>query len=287
MKTPGLFLVAAGAVFCSPLVHAQSILLKDGQTVQTLGIRRDGPSIAAKIKAPNGSEGELGYPVANIARIDFPEPPQRKAATDLLAQNKSEEAIRQLAPALTYYSPFRDVPGNWWTPLAFLQLDALSRLGRDRDVEALAGELAKLGSANPEILRAVKIRQGIALERKGKHVEALALLEPVVKDEDAPPQSTAEAWLNVGAAKLAQRKYQEALLAYLHVPVYTPDRTALLPNSMLGSAIAYQGMDDKTRAEAAFNELIAKYPTSPEAADAKTRLQKMKGPEADKTNSNG
>lgn len=286
MKRPFYLLLAVSLLAPAFPTLAQTLLLKDGSTVQTLGIRRDGDSVAAKVKTPNG-EGEIGYPVGTIVRIDFPDPAQRKQATDLLAQNKPEDALKTLAPVLAYYAPFRDLPGSWWTPLAFLQLDALSRLGRDREVDALSVDLSRVGAANPAILRAVKLRQGIALERKGNHAGAIAALDPILKDEDSPPQDTAEGWIAYGAAQLALRKYEPALLAYLHIPVYTPDRTGLMPAALLGSGIAYVGIDDRPRAESTFKDLIARFPNSPEAANAKSRLEKLNGPQADKANANG
>ena len=280
-------LTAVGLFACAATSQAQTILLRDGQTIATLGVRRDGGSVAAKIKTPSGSEGEIGYPVANIARIEFPEPGVRKTATELLAQNKPEDALRQLAPALTYYAPFRDVPGNWWTPLAFLQVDALSRLGRDADMQATINDLTRLGAANPEILRTVKLRQGIALERKGDHAKALDLLNPIVRDENAPPASVAEGWLAVGGALLGQRNYRDAQLAYLHVPVYSPELTSLMPSALLGSGAALVGLDDKGRATNTFEDLIKRFPNSPEATDARNRLKNLNGPGADKTAAQG
>ena len=287
MKAFPFAFLAALMVVGASAGQAQNLLLKDGQTIATLGLRRDGGTVAAKIKTPSGGEGEVGYPVANIARIEFPDPAVRKAATDLLSQNKPEEALRQLAPVLAYYAPFRDLPGSWWTSLAFLQVDALSRLGRDRDMEAAVTDLSRLGAANPEILRAVKIRQGIALERKGEYAKALDVLNPVVRDENAPPSSVAEGWLAVGGAQLGQRNYRAAQLAYMHVPVYSPELTNLMPSALLGSGAALIGLDDKGRAISTFQDLIARFPNSSEAADAKTRLKNLNGPAADKTESQG
>ena len=272
---------------CAGIGQAQNILLKDGQTIATLGLRRDGETVAAKIKTPSGGEGEIGYPLANIARIEFPDPAVRKTAAELLVQNKAEEALRQLAPVLAYYAPFRDVPGSWWTQLAFLQVDALSRLGREADMQAVVNDLSKLGATNPEILRAVKIRQGISLERKGEYAKALDILNPVVHDEDAPPASVAEGWLAVGGAEIGRRNYRAAQLAYLHVPVYSPELTSLMPSALLGSGAALVGLDDKNRAVSTFEDLINHFPNSPEAADAKNRLKNLNGPNADKTASQG
>ncbi len=229
----------------------------------------------AKIIVPGGGEGEAGFEVANISRVDFPEPGQLKIATGLLAQGRAEEALKQLAPAAAYYAPFRDVPGSHWVALALLQLDAYSRLGRDADADALAAELGRLGAVPPDVQRAITIRKGASLEHGGKHREALAILEPIANDEGAPPQSLPEAWLNIGAANLALGRNQPALLAYLHVPVYVPERALFMAPALLGSAVAYLKLDDKSRARESLQQLVTAYPNSREAAEAKDRLQKL------------
>ena len=260
---------------CAPGVRAQSIHTRDGQVVATQGLRRDGDTLLARVQTAGGSAGEVGYPVANVAHIDFPEPAQLKLAGDLLNAGKTDEAERQLTPILAYYTPFRDLPGNWWTPLALLQADALARLGRDREADALAGDLARFGGSNPDLLRTLKIKGAAAIERRGDHRKALDTLEPIITDKTASLDSLAEAWLTVGSAHLALREYREALLAFLHVPVYTPERALLMPPALLGSAEAYNGLEDGQRAQAALKELVAAYPNAPEAAEARNRLQKI------------
>ena len=156
-----------------------------------------------------------------------------------------------------------------------MQTDALTRLGRDREAEAVVNEIARFGGNNPDLLRAVKIKQAGAVERKGDHHKALEMLTPVVGDLSLPPSSLVEAWLTVGSAHLALRDYKDALLAFLHVPVYAPDKALLMPAALLGSAGAYVGLDDTPRAQAALKELLASYPNSPEAALARDRLQKL------------
>ena len=256
-------------------VQAQNLYLKDGQMITAQGVRREGSTVFTRIQTKDGTQGESGYPVANITRIDFPEPAQLKVASDALNAGHAEEAVRQIAPLLAYYAPFYDVPGNWWTPLALLQTDALTRLGRDREAEAVVTELARFGGANPDVLRAVKIKQAAAVERKGDHRKALEMLTPVVGVLTLPPSSLVEAWLTIGSARLALREYKDALLAFLHVPVYAPDKALLMPPALLGSAGAYTGLDDVPRAQEVLKELLASYPNSPEAAQAKDRLQKL------------
>ena len=266
----------------APAAPLITIYTKDGQTVTTTGVTRSGTAILAQIKLKEGGEGQAGYEVANLARVDFPEPGQLKIASGLLAQGRADDALKQLAPALAYYAPFKDVPGSRWTSLALLQLDAFGRLGRDNEADALAAELGRLGAVPPDAQRAITIRKGAALERGGKHQEALALLEPIARDENAPPQSLPEAWLNLGAAHLALGQDKAALLAYLHVPVYVPERALFMAPALLGSAAAYVKLDDKARAKDSLQQLLKAYPNSREAAEARDRLQKLNGPPAAK-----
>lgn len=257
-----------------------TIYLKDGRNVTTTGVRLAGTALMAKVKLDNGTEGEAGYEVSNLARVDFPDPGQLKIASDLLAQGRADEAVKQLAPALAYYSPFRDLPGSWWTALALTQLDAFSRLGRDGEADALAAELGRLPAAPPAVQRAVKIRQGVSLERGGKHLEALAILEPLAKDEATPPETLPEAWLGMGAANLALGRNKPALLAYLHVPVYVPERALVMAPALLGSAVAYGRLNDNPRAKETLEQLVAAYPNSREATEAKNRLRALSSPQA-------
>ncbi len=261
--------------FLARVSPAQSINLRTGQSVQTQGMRRDGANVFARVQTAGGTVGEVSYPVANIAQIDFPEPPQLRTAGDLLGAGKASDAAAQLTPALAYYVFFRDIKGNWWVPLALLQVDAMSRLGRDREVDALAAELSRMGDVSPESLRTVKFKQAAAMNRRGEYRQALAALKPLVEDKAAPPNELGEGWLAVGSAHLALRDYKDALLAFLHVPVYVPDHALLMPAALLGSAKAYVGLVDKLHAQSALQRLVTDYPNAPEAAEARDRLQKL------------
>ncbi len=274
-RFPLVLVLFAALGMATPDTRAQSITMRDGQIVQALALRRDGETVFARIQTEGGNAGEVGYPVANIARIEFPDPPQLKSAADLLDAGKTADAAVQLGPIVAYYSPFRDIPGNWWLPLAQLQLDAFARQGRDREMEALAAELIRASPTNPGLVRTVKIKQAVAVERRGEHRAALAALEPLVNDKSAPPDELLEGWLAVGSARLALRDYKEALLAFLHVPVYSPDRALLMAPALLGSGRAYVGLEDRTRAQDAWKQLLADYPNSAEATEAKDRLQKL------------
>ncbi|MGZ5503175.1 MAG: hypothetical protein ACXWGY_00810, partial [Chthoniobacterales bacterium] len=116
---------------------AQTIVLKTGQRVETLGVRRSGDKIMGKIEV-GGSAGEVGQPISSIAKIEFPEPQGLKVAADLLSQGQSEKALAEVTPVLAFYEQFRDIPGAWWAQAAVIKVSALAALGRDVEAEPLA-----------------------------------------------------------------------------------------------------------------------------------------------------
>ena len=258
------------------VTRAQTLQLRDGTAVPTLGLRRDGDTLNARVKTNGENVGEVGYPLANVARVDFPEPALLRTAPELLDKGQADEALKQLTPAVAYYAPFYNVPGNYWKPLAVLQLDALAAAHHDKEADAVAAELGRIAGTDPEVVRTLKIREAAVAVHGGDLSKALGILEPIVH-EDAPASALAPAWVQIGAARLAKREFKPALLAYLHVPVYTPERVRLMPTALLGSARAYLGLEDNPRAETSLNELVGTYPAAPEAAEARQQLQKLNG----------
>ena len=255
--------------------HAQSITLKTGQKVETLGVRRDHDMVMGKVKVGAGS-GEVGYNVAQIARIDFPEPRGLKTATDLLGQRQPEKALTEIEPVLAYYGTFKDLPGAWWSQAALVKVTILAALKRDADAEALADEIQKVVS-DPNTARAVRVRLSTGLIRKKEFEKAIAICDAAIKESE-DPQVLADAWIHKGDALSGLKEWDGALLAYLHIPVFYNDQAAFLPPALLGSGRAYWRLDDAARAKKSLGDLIATYPQSPEAAVAQTELQKMQTP---------
>lgn len=252
---------------------AQQILLKSGQRVDTLGLRRDGDTIMGKIRVGN-SNGEIGYQVAAIEKIEFPEPKPLKPAAELLAQGQAEKALAEIDPVVTYYAPFKDIPGAWWAPAALIRMSALSALQRDAEAEPLAAEIQK-NATDPETARAASLRLVTGLIRKQEYDKAAELCDKSIK-ESVQADVLALAWLKKGDVLFAQKTWDEALMAYLHVPVfYSTDKLAM-PQALLGAARAYHRLDDADRARKAFKELTTSYPKSAEATIAQAEMSKIK-----------
>jgi tetratricopeptide (TPR) repeat protein len=278
MKTMRRLSLALALLAAAPAVVAQqpqtgvTIVLKDGKTVTAPRLRRNGANVMVAVQIGAGA-GEVGYAVSSIAKIEFPEPPEIKRARDFLAEGKAGEALGVLRPVMDNQEPFRDVPGNWWQQAAQLKLGALVAAGRDSEAEMLIGQLEQ-SSTDPETLGMAKVQQAASWARKGRHEKALPVYDAALKEAKSR-DTLAFAWLNKGHSLLALRKWEPAILAYLQVPVFYSDSKLLVPQALLGSARAMAGLLDYASATAKYNEIIETFPASPEAATAKTELEKL------------
>jgi hypothetical protein len=258
---------------------AQNIVMKDGKVIATKGLRRSGDTIMATVELPGAEPGkppktgELGYPIAQIAKLDFPEPPQIRASQELIAQGKTTEALAQLEPVVKFYESFRDAPGSWWPAAAIRKAQVLASAGRDKEAEPIIEQLARVGS-DPEIVRAANVQMAVGLVKKGNHTRAMELIQPALK-ESKEPATLAPASVVEGECLLATKEWDDAVLAFVQVPTFYPGEKALMPQSLLGRARAHFGMDDFASAKAAIEELQKTYPNSGEAKLAPAELDKI------------
>jgi len=264
--------VAVPLFLLASFTGAQNILLKTGQTIETRGVRRSGDMVMGKVQV-GASSGEVGYQTATISKIDFPEPPQLKTTAAFLSQGQSARALAEIEPIVKYYGPFRDLPGNWWAQGALLKVSALSGMQLDKQAEALGDEIRR-SVTDPETVRAAQLQLVAGLVRKEDYAKALLLCDSVIK-EGAKPGVLAEAWVRKGDALLAQRQWDGAALAYLHVPVFYEHEKPWMPPALLGSARAFRGLEDWERAKRSLHDLTSEYPKSAQAEIARAELQKL------------
>ncbi|CAN5398020.1 hypothetical protein BH20VER3_BH20VER3_04210 [soil metagenome] len=256
----------------SPAGQAQNIILKTGQTIETKGVRRSDDMVMAKVQV-GSSSGEVGYQAATVAKIAFPEPPQLKTTAAFLSQGEPAKALADIGPVVKYYEPFRDIPGNWWAQSALLKVAALAGMKLDREAEAL-GEEIRQNAIDPETARAAQLQLVAGLLRTEDFAKALQLCDAVIR-ESTQRDVLAEAWVRKGDALLAQREWDSAVLAYLHIPVFYETEKRWMPPALLGSARAFRGLEDLERAKKSLKDLTAEYPKSAQAEVARAELQKM------------
>ena len=268
MTPSGMFIVLSLGL------HADTLVLKNGQLVVGKTFARQGDAIMATT-GPNGEPvtAETGTPLSEIAKVECEPPAVFKTAPPLLAAGKATMALADVEAALKTAEPFGDLPGSRWPDLLVLQAHIVAGMGKDAEAAALANAMKK--TKNAELVRNAQALFALIAARKGDHGEAASLLEPLLT-EPARPATIAAASVVRGLGLLAKKQYPEALKAFLELPVFLPDETALCGIAQLGAAQAYYGMDDYDRAIAALESLMKTRPGSPEIATAQTLLPEWK-----------
>lgn len=258
-----------------PAAGRIKITFADGHTQMAAGVRRSGNTLLANIAIAAGVRGETGYPLASIRGIEFPNESQLKTAQAALGSGDASKALGILDNLVSEQRGFRTIPGNFWAPAAILKADALLALGRDKEAAPLLEQIAS-EVKDPDQIQNVRIAQAFLSLRGGRPDEAGATFDKVIA-ESKRPGNLAKAWQGKGESLLTGEDYDGALLAYLRVPIFYSNETAVMPPSLLGIARAYEGLRDFDRANETLAELVKTYPSSPEAAAAKAetvRIQK-------------
>lgn len=265
---PTLLLITllAGSLSAS----AQNIIFKDGKTVVGTKLRRDGATVLATV--PNGAiTAELGYPAAQIASIEFPDPPQLKEATAQVAAGKPDQALTILEPVLAFYRGFKDIKGSFWGEAAVMKLQILTSLGRDREADTLAREMIIIRD-QPEVVAAGTAAQALLLAKAGNYKQALAASNDIIKQDSADSETLAIAYVANGLAHYSLKEITEANFAFLHLPIFFPDQKLLMPPALLGSARCFEKLQAKDEFQSELDNqiktLINSYPSSPEAKTA-------------------
>ncbi len=265
---------------CVACADGQTLLLQDGKTIPVTRMRRTGDSVLVPVQI-GATTGELGYAVNSIVRADFPEPAALATATALIAQGKANEAVAQLSPVLDFFQPIAEVPGSWWTRLALLKAEALEKAGRGADAEAILQQVTRT-TKDTTMVEIARLRLARPLIAQGKYADAIALGDAALEKHPDDGEIAANVWLIKGDALFAQRQFEPALLAYLHVPALYGKQTAAMPPALLGSARAYLGLHDRKRGADALTELTHDFSSSAEAKIAAEELKRIAEPEPDK-----
>lgn len=268
MKRPSLLLLGSIllASVWTPSIHAQTFHFSDGRKVPLSEARIKGANILVALKVDGGGVAELTLPISTLARIDWPAPAEIAAASAELDAGKPAAALAKIDAILTEQEPLRDVPGSWWNQGAVIKAIALARLGKGVDAEVMLERMRRSKAPAGDLFRA-ELAIVTHLIATGKTDEADARInarQASANDDDS------RAALAIMKGLIAEKtgRTEDALLAYLRVPVFSPSSTTLMPAALLGASRAYQKLGDTARAAEALSTLNTRFPNSPENAQA-------------------
>ena len=258
------------ALAFSSAAHAQRYILKNGTQINAADVTLSPGFLVQQIPSPGGGSVEKRFPIADIARLDFPEPEELDAADGLVAAGKADEALQLVQPIYRQFAPFSKLPGSFWARTAELRLKALL-LGTDvAAITSAARELMQSGQG-PDIVGTAKLALAQLDARADRESLANIMIEEILRE--ATPSVQARAWLLRGDLAAKRASHIEALEAYLRIPAFYGTIEELMPAALLGAARAYKGYGDNTRAERSALELVDNYSDTIQAAQAKKEFK--------------
>jgi tetratricopeptide (TPR) repeat protein len=185
--------------------------------------------------------------MAEVVRLEWPEPSELVEARRCLSDGDAAGALAALVVVRRQFAPFARVPGSWWTAASRLQLQALDREASPEDVARLAREISALAS-DPEAVGEARLALTELEIRSGRVQLAQAMLEEVL----AGPVSAAiraRAWLLRGDIALAGRRFEQAIEAYLRIPVFHSAYADLIPPALAAAEKAFRAYGDDAQAD--------------------------------------
>lgn len=271
-------LLSGSLLFAASLpLPAQTLFFQAG-AVELADVTLSGPNVQRKVKRADGSEATQSIPAANIVRVDFPEPEDLSAADDLLLKGKYGEALLKAKTVQDLHRLWKDKPGSWYAQASLLVAESLLRENKYDESARLMSELRNM--ALPGNLQ-IRVTMLDALEQfqKGITGPALAKVKPLARGgQDA--DTLARLYLLTGDIQFKREAFEEALEAYLQIPVFYGAEAAFLPAAELGAAKCLARLSRLQDARDSLTRIMERYAGTPEADAAqaeKEAINKLTG----------
>jgi len=189
-----------------------------------------------------------------------------------------EQAVQDLGQRMAEMEARLNLtPQQGGTPvLTTAQADKAERAAASEAMPPLAQARPQAGAISPgeTKLSTEGYDLGVRYYNEGKFDAARAAFEAFIKAGPGSPASE-DAQFKIAECYFRQNDFKRATLEY---DKFTKDYPAgkKMPMAMFRMGLCFEKLDKKDIAEATYKGLIAAYPNSPEAAQAKTQIGKMK-----------
>lgn len=252
-------------------LQAQMIILKDNQRINAGDFTVADGKISRTVKLSNGQNAQATLALTDIDRMDWPNVKEVQEAELLRSQGKVKEAIEILVKALEFFKPFRNIKGSPYADVAFAHVEALDQAGDfDTLIRVLPEvELMKWSDAKKLKLGIIKLN----MERRTTQDQdsVLAKAESLLRDTDDSDVS-ARLWMTIGEVHTKKNRWEEALMAYLHVPVFYGSQAAIVPQAELSAARSLAAMERFQDAVVMYQRISETYKGSGIAETAKKEM---------------
>lgn len=274
----GLWLASTSAAFC------QSIILKDGSRVSAEDFKIEAGKIIRTIKLQGTNTATTVLAPTNIAELDWPFSAELAEGRSLLSQGRTEEAIAVLKTGKEFFEVFKDIKGggDFYRDIFLAYVETLAQGGKFEETVGLMGQLQRLTLPKEQEVRLKVLKLNVERQTSSDYVSILAQANNIIADTDDSATSAA-VWSIIGDVHDKKKEYEEALMAYLRIPVFFGTQMQRVPEAELNAARMLVKMRRFEDAQAFFNRLVETYPGSAiaeTAAKEKASINGMKNEEA-------
>lgn len=217
-----------------------------------------------------------------VVQIEWPAIAQLGQARQMILRGEAAKALETVETVLRPFDKVKKVPGSPWVQAAIVKLDAIDRLDNDAALATFLSALEAVDDgSNQELAQKIKLAKLIQKARRGEHAAVVADADGLISQFDGA-DTLARLHILKGNSLLALKRYEDAMNTFLRVPVFYGSQQEHLPKALLGAAKSFRGMDSpatKTQrlgevANTYLRELVATFPVSVEAEEAKALLPK-------------
>lgn len=262
------------------IASAQALILKDNSRLGPEQFSVEGGKVLKKVKVgENVATSTLQ--MNTIARMEWPVPEELTASRDLRAAGKTKEALDLLAKGRAFFEPFKDIPGNHYADLSLAYLETMSQ-GEDftATLKALAeAQRLKLTDAQKLSLKIIKLN--VDRQASSDYAGIIGQAENILA-ESTDSAVGAAVWMIIGDVYTKQKDYENALMAYLRVPVFYGTQVQKVPEAELQAARSLALMRRFEDAQGFYTRLEEAYKGSgvaTTAAQEKARINGLKNDE--------
>lgn len=272
-----LFLLSMLAFGWSARLSAQDIVLKDGNHINALDITVGDGKITRVVTLGNGQKAQASVSFSDIDHMEWADPQELQDARNLLSQGKSKEALATLEKAKTFFKQFKGVKGSPYNDVLFAQVEALDQAG---DFDTLirvmpeANAVKTWDDTHKIKLRILKLNVD---RRTSSDTEGLLSQAESLLADTTDSGIAARLWMTIGDIYTKSEKWDDAMNAYLHVPVFYGTQVALVPQAELMAARSLVGLERFKDAGVMFQRIMDSYPGSEIAATAKKEFLTVNG----------
>lgn len=263
----------AAALAIAAAVHGQiTVTLRDGTTVRATSLTAQGTRLSF---SPEGGGAARVVEASTVERVDMQQPQVLTDFHAAFAAGDSTRTLQAMGRLRVDLEPLKKIPGgrDWWLESEFLRAHVLLSQRRIKDMEDAMKEIAA-DSTDPVAQRHAQVFLAHAIGLAGDPRKALDQLRQIIVSA-RDPETLADAWLFTGIHRAAVNEQQDALVAFLRVPVFYPALQVPLAAARLGAARCLVALEDLTAARRILKELTAAEPNSLVGVEGKKLLSQV------------